>query len=115
MALLSEEQLIWSPVVANSAMNRLRGANRYAQALKLAPESYLGALLRQFGQAAWLDLCCGAGNALRQTAEHFQRLGAPGSFILHGVDLVDAFAPVPPVVSGLTFEVASVVDWTAPR
>lgn len=116
MPLLSETALHWSPVVANSVMNRERGAsgvNSYEKELKLAPASYLEALLRHQGRAAWLDLCCGVGNALVQTAEHFQRRGQLNRLTLQGVDLVDAFRPLPPALRGsLTFTAAALPAWT---
>jgi trans-aconitate methyltransferase len=115
MSLLSEDKLQWSPVVANSAMNRERGAsgvNSYEKELKLNPVSYLTATLQQHGRAAWLDPCCGAGNALWQTAEHFNQLDTPQNLTIHGLDLVDSFSTIPVGTSCLSFEVASVVDWT---
>lgn len=117
--LLTEAQLIWSPVVANSAMNRERGAsgvNSYEKELRVKPESFLAAVLRRSGRAAWLDLCCGVGNALLQTAAHFQHAGQLPQLTLQGVDLVDTFRLVPPGQRGsLTFTAAALAEWITPQ
>lgn len=69
MKLLTENELIWSDVVANNRMNRKRsasGVNSYEKDLKFKPEKYLNDWLKQQGHVKWLDLCCGEGNALLQ-------------------------------------------------
>jgi SAM-dependent methyltransferase len=85
--MLDEKRLLASAVVANNTMNRerqLAGANSYAKELGFDPVAQLG------GGSAWLDLCCGSGRALIQAAA---RLGDRVTLV--GVDLVDAFDPVP--------------------
>jgi SAM-dependent methyltransferase len=85
--MLDEKRLLASAVVANNAMNRerqLAGANSYAKELGFDPVAQLG------DGSAWLDLCCGSGRALIQAAA---RLGDRVTLV--GVDLVDAFDPVP--------------------
>jgi SAM-dependent methyltransferase len=80
------DDLLWeSDVVANCAMNRLRqltGVNSYARELGFNPLDVLP------DDGAWLDLCCGSGRALIQA-------GQQRKVTLVGVDLVDAFDPVP--------------------
>ncbi len=44
MKLLTESELIWSPIVANNRMNRKRrasGINSYEKELKFKPETFL--------------------------------------------------------------------------
>jgi ubiquinone/menaquinone biosynthesis C-methylase UbiE len=86
-------------------MNRQRqlaGVNSYERCLGFHPTSVLTA------QSAWLDLCCGSGQALIDAAT-----GTPDSVTLTGVDLVDFFAPV----SGSRPELvtASLLSWTPDR
>ncbi|SHN00491.1 hypothetical protein SAMN05216311_104290 [Chitinophaga sp. CF418] len=71
MELLRENELIWSPVVANNRMNRKRtasGVNSYEKELNFNPGIYIDKRLEEQGYAKWLDLCCGEGNALLQYA-----------------------------------------------
>ncbi|AEV97185.1 hypothetical protein A4D02_17540 [Niastella koreensis] len=114
MKLLAENELIWSWVVANSKMNRERnasGVNSYEQELKFKPEEFLENHLHQTGQVKWLDLCCGQGKALIQTGEWLLNKGLQDKAVLRGIDLVDAFQPIPPHITCLDFEVRSLVDW----
>lgn len=56
MKLLSENELVWSWVVANSKMNRKRnasGVNSYEKELKIKPEVFLEEHIRQFGTARY--------------------------------------------------------------
>ena len=92
--LRAEAALLSSAVVANNAMNRerqLTGANSYARELGFDPVDFL--LARRDDEPGWLDLCCGRGRALIQAAG---RLSTAGRVTLVGVDLVDAFDPLPP-------------------
>lgn len=85
--MVDEEQLLASAVVANNAMNRerqLAGANSYTKELGFNPVDRLP------GGSSWLDLCCGSGRALIQAAGRLR-----GGVTLVGVDLVDAFDPMP--------------------
>lgn len=114
MQLLTEEQLIWSPVVANNRMNRKRqasGVNSYEQDLSFMPEVYLNRCLEQQGYVKWLDLCCGEGNALLQYAKAVTAEGRADCVTLTGIDLVDQFQPIPPFMHCLQFKTGSLVNW----
>ena len=78
MKLLPENELIWSWVVANSKMNRERnasGINSYEQELGFKPEIFLEKRVGETGVVKWLDLCCGEGKALIQTAAYLAENG----------------------------------------
>jgi SAM-dependent methyltransferase len=101
---IDENKLLASAVVANNTMNRerqLAGANSYAKELGFDPVDLLDE------DAAWLDLCCGRGRALIQAAGRTRAT-------LVGVDLVDAFDPVP---EGREVELicAPLLSWTPGR
>lgn len=118
MPFLSEAELLWSPVVANSSMNCSRqasGVNSYARELRVDPARFLADVAGRNGTAAWLDLCCGEGRALLQTAADVHAQGQQHRFRLLGVDLLDAFRPLPPELRCIRFEAASVVAWQAPQ
>lgn len=111
MNLLTEQELIWSPIVANNRMNRKRvasGVNSYEKELYFNPAVYLDEVLAKQGQVKWLDLCCGEGNALLQYAKG---LPTQAGVTLTGIDLVDQFQQIPGDVHCLQFEVRSLVDW----
>lgn len=114
MKLLSENELVWSWVVANSKMNRKRnasGVNSYEKELKIKPEIFLEEYIRRFDSVKWLDICCGEGKALIQAAEYLATKGLQDKAILRGIDLVDAFQPIPSSITCIEFEVRSIVDW----
>ncbi|BAV08649.1 Methyltransferase domain-containing protein [Filimonas lacunae] len=114
MKLLTEEELVWSPIVANNRMNRKRnasGVNSYERELKFNPEEFLDDCLKQQGHAKWLDLCCGEGNALLQYAERLKVAESQDNVTLTGVDLVGDFQMIPPSVNCLRFITASLVHW----
>jgi SAM-dependent methyltransferase len=114
MTLLSEDQLIWSSIVANSSMNRKRqasGINSYEQDLKFKPEIFLEEKIKLSGSASWLDLCCGEGNALIQTAHYFNAKGMQQNLTLTGIDLIDSFQPIDEKITCLQFHTGSVVNW----
>jgi len=116
MKLLAEKELIWSWVVANSKMNRERnasGVNSYEKELKFKPSAFLEKHIHQYGHAKWLDLCCGQGKALIQTGEWLFSKGLQHKAALKGIDLVDAFQPIPPDITCVNFEVKSLVDWSS--
>ncbi len=116
MKLLSENELVWSWVVANSKMNRKRnasGVNSYEKELKIKPEVFLEECINQSGSVKWLDICCGEGKALIQAAEFLESKGLQNNAILNGIDLVDAFQPIPTSITCINFEVKSVVDYTS--
>lgn len=115
MKLLSENELVWSWVVANSKMNRKRnasGVNSYEKELKIKPEVFLEECIRRFGSVKWLDICCGEGKALIQAAEHLAAKGLQNKAMLKGIDLVDAFQPIPPSITCIDLEIKSMVDWS---
>lgn len=116
MELLSSAALLWSPVVANNRMNRKRqasGINSYEKELHLKPESWLNDCLQQNGQATWLDLCCGEGNALLQYAREAAASHQQTNIRLKGIDLVDQFQPIPPGIHCLQFETRPLDNWTS--
>lgn len=117
MSFLDDKSLEKSDIVANSRMNRERravGVNSYENDLGLNVIEYLDQRLRERGSAAWLDLCCGRGRALIDTAVHFR--DQPSSKpVLVGVDLVNMFDDVPPDLDFLRFDVASLHEWNANR
>lgn len=76
--LLTAAELERSEVVANACMNRDRsavGVNSYARELRFSPIDYLQQQCMRTGSAAWLDLCCGTGKALFETATAEQFVG----------------------------------------
>ena len=114
MKLLPEDILIWSPIVVNSRMNRERnssGVNSYEQEFKFKPEDYLASKIKEFGQASWLDLCCGQGKALIQTAEYFNKLGQQNKVNLKGIDLIDTFPTVDKNIDCVEFKSESLINW----
>ncbi len=119
--LLSDAELERSAVVANCAMNRerqLAGVNSYTRELGFNPVTFLTTRLasQPGATAAWLDLCCGSGRALIQAAGQLDGAGLAGRTYLTGIDLVDAFDPVPPSASAAPDLIAaSVVTWTPHR
>lgn len=89
---LNDLELEASPVVANCDMNRQRGCtgvNSYQRELKLDPIDWLDDRLKTDEHVAWLDLCCGEGNALIEAAAVLR----PDSVSITGIDLVDFFHP----------------------
>ncbi len=113
--LLPENELIWSPVVANNRMNRERqasGVNSYEKELGFRPEDWLLEVLTTEPTAHWLDICCGKANALLQTA---QTLAAYQDRLrLHGLDLVNFFTSIPAQVHCVQLFTGSVVTWQPP-
>ncbi|GIG69382.1 class I SAM-dependent methyltransferase [Phytomonospora endophytica] len=87
--LIGDEDLAWSPIVANTIMNRGRGIASYGRELGLDIAEVLAA--RGPG-ARWLDLCCGEGRAATEAAA-----ALPGTEIV-AVDLVGHFAHEDPCV-----------------
>lgn len=114
MHLLSEDKLVWSPIVANSRMNRERkasGINSYEKEFNFKPEIYLQAKIKQFGYSSWLDLCCGEGKALVQTAEYFYHHALVNDITLKGIDLLDSFYATDEKSNFIQFESKSVVNY----
>lgn len=116
--LLDEKELVWSAVVANSAMNRDRnasGINSYEKEFKFVPADYLEKLIKENGHASWLDLCCGSGLALIQTASVLAGKELQQRVTLTGIDLLDTFPPVDDQITCLDLKVTSVIDWQPDR
>src|SRR5579884_1953007 len=112
--LLSDEELARSEIVANLRMNRERvavGPNSYAKDLGLNPLEFLIRRVWAGRDVAWLDLCCGEGNALIEAARFFAGHRLERRVALAGVDLVDMFLPVPQDFPFLNLHVARVDGW----
>lgn len=115
MKLLPDDKLIWSPVVANSRMNRERnssGINSYEQEFKFKPEVFIEEKINELGKASWLDLCCGYGKALIQTSEYFQLKNLDNHINLKGVDLIENFFICNSPNKHIQFEYRSVSEIT---
>ena len=112
--LLDDRSLEWSETVANCLMNRereLTGTNSYTADLGLNPLEFLQQRLEQQQRVSWLDLCCGTGRALLQAGEYVASCGDAGRVTIHGVDLVEMFAPRPGSLPHVSLEVASLHQW----
>ena len=115
--LLSDDALEESHVVANCRMNREReiaGSNSYAADLRLDPLQFLQDRLARKPAVAWLDLCCGTGRALIQSGRQFDEAGLQDRVVIHGIDLVGMFDPVPPGLASVSLQTVSVREWRAP-
>lgn len=118
MDLLDDESLESSSVVANSRMNRERvavGVNSYEKEIGINPISLLADRINTADSSSWLDLCCGRGHALIDAAEELCRRGLTRSVTLSGVDLVDMFDDIPPRITFLQLESASLHQWKTTR
>jgi SAM-dependent methyltransferase len=116
--LLDDPSLCRSEIVANAAMNRERGIagpNSYAQDLGFDVLDYLRECVARQGRAAWLDLCCGYGRALIEAGGTLSAAGTAGEVAIRGVDLIPMFYPVPPELTGVRLEAASLADWEPER
>src|SRR5215475_10552642 len=92
MGLLGNAELERSSIVANCRMNRERdlvGSNGYSREVGFNPLDFLRGRAADGRETAWLDLCCGTGQALIQAAGlvHAERLDVE----IVGVDLVGMF------------------------
>ncbi|HLK59795.1 MAG TPA: methyltransferase domain-containing protein [Chthonomonadaceae bacterium] len=117
-ALLDDEALTRSEIVANARINRGRsvvGVNSYARELGLDPLAFLTERLSAGAHIAWLDLCCGAGNALIESALYFAQHEWDARVALVGVDLIDMFSPRPPNLSCLRRHTVPVSTWQPDR
>jgi trans-aconitate methyltransferase len=118
MRLLSDNELIWSAVVVNNRMNRERkasGINSYEKEFSFKPEAYIESLMTDKRPVAWLDLCCGKGNALKQAAEYFDSKQKQDRVFLHGIDLLDDFCTVGKNITCLHFETVPLTAWRPSR
>lgn len=112
--LLSNELLERSGVVANCRMNRDRvlvGTNGYAHDLKFNPLDFLRERIQQNGAAGWLDLCCGAGNALAEASRAAEEAGIGRDLAIVGVDLVGMFGAAAREQENVTLIEASLSSW----
>lgn len=90
--LLDFSALEKSSIVANSLMNRQRkcsGGNSYQKELSFDILDFLKKRLNEKTQTAWLDICCGEGNALIEAAENFA--GQNKNLRITGIDLAGIF------------------------
>ncbi len=111
MRYTDDKELERSSVVANCNMNRDRdidGSNGYSKDLGFHPLEYLQSKLSGRESVSWLDICCGAGNALIQAANIVaeRRL----SITITGVDLVGMFSNAV-AANCLTLIEAALSDW----
>lgn len=111
-----------SDIVANNRMNRERvasGSNGYETDLSLNPIEFFEHRLTAASSPAangqwpnWLDLCCGRGRALLETATYFDAFPGFANCRLIGVDLVDMFDPIPVnAVDAVELIPASLHNW----
>ena len=117
MALLNDEALTGSEIVANSTMNRgrgIEGPNSYARDLGFSPLTFLRERLAAGNSVAWLDLCCGEGRALLETIPCFQEPVSAGQLTIIGVDLMPLFCAAPKGTTNLTLIAASLSEWKPP-
>ncbi|MEM7104904.1 MAG: methyltransferase domain-containing protein [Bacteroidota bacterium] len=113
MKLLNEQQLVWSTVVANCKMNRerkLTGVNSYKKDISFDVLAYLAEKCNENGDAQWIDICCGRGNALIEAEQMLIEKGLRNKVILEGLDLVNMFQPLDQK-SQITFQVGAVLNW----
>lgn len=85
-------------------MNRERqaaGDNSYELELDMNPISFLLDRAQPEAQVRWLDLCCGSGNALIQTARALTDANQDIDACLLGVDLGGRFLDVPPELAAV--------------
>lgn len=114
LRLLFTDELHRSWVVANSLMNRARncsGSNGYERELGFDPTDFLLDRLVDRPTVAWLDLGCGTGRALVQCATRLTTRVPAKRFRVFGVDLVDAFEPIPETIENVHFHVGALPGW----
>ena len=88
-----------SSIVANSLMNRSRkcfGGNSYQKELSFDIPGFLKSRAYGEKQTAWLDICCGEGNALIEAANVFIKENQDSNIKITGIDLAGIFARIPP-------------------
>ena len=118
MKFLGDENLDRSAVVANCRMNRERdllGSNGYDRELGFNPLAVLQEQVASNSSAAWLDLCCGTGKALRQAAGIVHSEGLAGWIEILGVDLVSEFGRDESAMPGFRLVEASLTSWRPDR
>lgn len=115
---LSDSELEWSSVVANSRMNRERdlvGSNSYTDDLRFNPLEFLEERLRSREHVAWLDLCCGTGRALIQAALRLRQADLTERVSIVGIDLVSMFDRPPEYARSLSLQEATLHSWEPDR
>ena len=109
--MLSPDNLLSSPVVANATMNRGRGfsgVNSYERDLRFSLTDFLAERVRYRGQSLWYDACCGEGRALAEAGKQFAASEWGRRVQIIGVDLVEMFTPEQtPNVSLIAADVAA--------
>jgi SAM-dependent methyltransferase len=120
--LVADAVLEASAVVANRTMNRdrcLAGANSYQKELGVDLGGVIAGLLAArtdaAGPVAWLDVCCGRGQALVDAAHRFEAAARSGHLEIIGLDLVDHFDPAARATPGLCLVVGSMSTWHPER
>lgn len=114
--LLTDDELERSAVVANCRMNRersLTGSNGYAKEVGFNPLDVLEERAVASRPAAWLDLCCGSGQALIEAAHAARSVGLEVEIV--GVDLVGMFLSPGPGLADLRLVEASLSHWEPGR
>lgn len=114
MKFLNLDDLEQSSTVANSLMNRERnvaGTNSYHKDLRFDVLKFITTGLSRKPTMSWLDLCCGTGKALLQSAQKLNEAGLAEKVSLVGVDLVDGFFPKPESFYFLELVPASLSNW----
>ncbi len=109
-ALVDDDTLAGTDVVANNTMNRDRGLRSYQRELSFDILAWLGGRHRSTGATQrWLDVCCGTGRALEEAAALADDEPA---ILVTGVDLV---APVASTSSEVEIVTASIATWEPPQ
>jgi SAM-dependent methyltransferase len=113
MKLVSDDELERSAVAANCRMNRernLTGSNGYSRELGFDPLAFLRERTSPARPVAWLDLCCGTGQALIEASRIAGAEGTPIAIV--GVDLVGIFHRRDPDSQHLRLVEASLSTWS---
>lgn len=95
-------------------MNRERGitgVNSYSKELSLNIIEYIHNKLKVQNTFDWLDICCGSGKALIETAQYLQRNNLQNKVKIYGIDLVDMFLCKPNGLSCLDLIAINIVDF----
>ena len=108
--LLNQEKLLTSGVVANNRMNRSRGClggNSYQKDLPIDLIEFLQQKLLSNDSSDWLDICCGEGRALIETAMFFANrdaaVNSTNNLRITGIDLAGMFREYPAALTRLHF------------
>lgn len=91
MDFVSDHELLNSPVVANSIMNRsraLKGVNSYERDLKFDISQFILNRIKHNGAVNWCDICCGEAKALLAMYDILCAGYSGKNIELFGIDLV---------------------------